>query len=547
MAMAISSLADLNLLHWLVSGAVPFLLLVLGLVDRLVLSKADKTLTGLLAELGSFIRQLSGRGMDNWPPFLQAAGERCPQTVLTACEQMEEDSKQHFQGRWLPDVKTALPLSLWLTPAQRSALSYKPAAHILTSGILAAVISWLIQQPLPVADPGFSLLLILLPVLTALAVSISLLAATHHSIRQHKESLDRFYTDFSRRLPVFNDQTGIASLVNAYLEYDNQMQHQLQEFSSVASRLAESDMADGIRRSVEQVLTESVAPSLQQSTHALSELAGELTRRQESGMQELAGQFATALSSQLAAHMRPVNREIAQMGSLMTDVKNYIEVAMRAMDTVQKQSTSIQEDVGQSLQQMAGAHDSMHTDFSTVRDQLTELSGTTTRLAEIFQNSEKTMDQSLERLTAKMNDGIGGLSVITDRAVQEARFIRETADQHLLEAQAHQQDLQEQSTRFSSQLADALDHMLQETRQETAAIASHSEAIGQQLGKLNRVLQETMTGFTQESSTYVQQTLKHFDENLAEITERLTQTAGEIQDAVDALPAAIQRSAQFGS
>ena len=194
MAMAISSLADLNLLHWLVSGAVPFLLLVLGLVDRLVLSKADKTLTGLLAELGSFIRQLSGRGMDNWPPFLQAAGERCPQTVLTACEQMEEDSKQHFQGRWLPDVKTALPLSLWLTPAQRSALSYKPAAHILTSGILAAVISWLIQQPLPVADPGFSLLLILLPVLTALAVSISLLAVTHHSIRQHKETLNLFYT-----------------------------------------------------------------------------------------------------------------------------------------------------------------------------------------------------------------------------------------------------------------------------------------------------------------------------------------------------------------
>jgi ABC-type transporter Mla subunit MlaD len=547
MAMVISEIGDLNLLHWLVSAAVPVMIIILALMDRVILAKLMQSLVKPLARLAEKIDQLEGRRLEHWPAVSKEAKAHFSGQILRCFNHMEEDCKLLYQGRWMPDPRTALPRSAWLSPAQRSAVSYKPAARILSIGVLATLISLLIQAPLPVTTSGLGIVLALLPVLTAVAAALPIVAATWQSEQIIKSRLDALYLALNRHLPVFNDQTGIATLVDAYLDYDNQMQHRLQQFTEITGRLAESDMADGVRRSVEQVLTESVAPSLQQSTTALGKLAGELTERQEQGMQTLAEQFAEALSAQLAAHMHPINREIAQMGSLMADVKNYVEVAMRAMDTVRQQSGQIQQAVGQSLQQLSTAHESMGSDFATVRDQLSLLADTTGKLTGLYQGTEQGLTKSLEFFAQKLNDGTHHLTDITRQAIQMAAETRTAADGQQAAVESQLAAMQTQTENYSKQLNETIDHLLQQVHLETAAIAANTADIGKQLQSLSGVLDSSLDQFTQGSATYVQQTLDRFDGSLADIVTRLAQTATEIQDAVDALPSAISRSVNFGS
>ncbi|MDW7659161.1 MAG: hypothetical protein SCM11_18485 [Bacillota bacterium] len=547
MAMVIFEIGNLHLLHWLVSAAVPLIIITLAIIDRVILAKLMQSFVKPLARLTDSVDQLEGRSLDHWPAISQEAKANCPAQILRHFNHMEEDCKLLYQGRWMPDPRTALPLSAWLSPAQRSAVSYKPAARILAIGILAALVSLLIQVPLPVTPSGLGVVLALLPVLTAIAAALPIAAATRHSEQVILTQLDALYLALNRHLPVFNDQTGIATLIDAYLDYDNQMQHQLQQFTEITSRLAESDMADGVRRSVEQVLTESVAPSLQQSTTALGKLAGELTQRQEQGMQTLAEQFAEALSVQLAAHMHPINREIAQMGSLMADVKNYVEVAMRAMDTVRQQSGQIQQAVGQSLQQLSAAHESMGSDFATVREQLATLADSTVKLTDLYQGNEQCLAKSLEFFAQKLNDGTHHLTDITRQAIQMATETRTAADGQQTAVASQLTAIQNQTDNFSKQLSETIDHLLQQVHLETAAIAANTADIGKQLHALSGVLDTSLDQFTQGSAAYVQQTLDRFDGSLADIVTRLAQTAAEIQDAVDALPSAISRSVNFGS
>ncbi|NLO37304.1 MAG: hypothetical protein GX112_13275 [Clostridiaceae bacterium] len=547
MALVILEIANLHILHWLISVLVPLLMIALAIVSWLFAVRLRRSFLVPLAELTDQIEDLPGRSLDHFPAVVAAARRTWPQAVVRPLERMKEDSVQLYQGRWLPDPRQALPVRVWLSPAQRSSISLMPAARILTIGILASLAAWLIQQPLPLPDPRFGLLLILLPVLTAVGAALPAAATAWHMNQLVNEETEAFYQTFCRHLPVFNDSIGTAELVDAYLQYDHKMQDGLNNFTEVTSRLAESDMADGIRRSVEQVLTESVAPSLQQSTSMLGQLAQTLTERQEQGMQDLAERFAGALSAQLAAHMHPINREIAQMGTLMADVKNYVELAMRAMETTRQQTADIQNAISQSVQGQQATHETLSTDLSRLQEATRALADTSQKLTDAFQGNEQNLAQSLSYFAKQLQDGTHGLTDTTRQALQMAGDIRDAAAAQQEGARQQGVNLQEQAEQFSQQLHGTIDMLLQQVHKETAAVAANTASIGSQLQNVNTTLGQTVDRFAQGSDAYVQQTLDRFDESLSEIVNRLVQTAAEIQDAVDALPSAIQRGAHFGS
>ncbi|NLB44544.1 MAG: hypothetical protein GX821_05190 [Clostridiaceae bacterium] len=545
MALVILEIAKLHLLHWLVSVLVPLLIIALAIVSRLFAARIRRGVLAPLADLTDQIEAMAGRTLDHFPAVVAAARRMAPQAVIGLLERMKADSVQLYQGRWLPDPRHALPRRVWLSPSQRSSLSLMPSARILAIGVLASLAAWVTQQPLPLTDARFGLLLILLPVLTALAAALPTAATAWHMNQLVSEETEAFYQAFCRHLPVYNDSIGTAELVDAYLQYDQKMQDGLNDFTQVTSRLAESEMADGIRRSVEQVLTESVAPSLQQSTSTLGQLAQTLTERQEQGMQDLAERFASALSAQLAAHMHPINREIAQMGTLMADVKNYVELAMRAMETTRQQTADIQNAVSLSIQGQQAAHETLGADLSSLREATRVLADTSQKLTDAFQGNEQNLAQSLDYFAKQLQDGTHGLTDTTRQALQMAGDIRDAAAEQQEGACQQGVNLQEQTERFTQQLQGTIDMLLQQIHQESAAVAANTASIGNRLQDVNATLDKAIGQFTQGSQAHVNQTLDRFDESLADIVNRLVQTAAEIQDAVDALPSAIQRSAHF--
>ncbi|MEA4889730.1 MAG: methyl-accepting chemotaxis protein [Clostridiaceae bacterium] len=546
-AMVIIEFAGMNLLHWLISFLIPLILIGMALVYRLVAYRMRRSVLEPADTLSWQIDQLQGRSLDHLPAVSNYFHQITPGPVNLAFEQMQQDCGELYQGRWLPDPKNYLRTDDLLSPSQQSAISFKPSARMLAIGLLGALVSALIQQPLPPPTQELSPVLILLPLLTSLAAALLTAADAHHCRRQMQLRLDDLYLALSRHLPVFNDQAGIAMLIDSFMVYDREMKDTLQSFNETAGRLAESDMADGIRRSVEQVLTESVAPPIQQAASTLGRLAGELTNRQEQGMQELASRFAAALSTELAAHMNPINKEIAQMSTLMADVKNYIEYAMRALETVRQQSDGLLKDTRQAIEETAAARTGMAADFAKIDEQLQVMAHSAEGMAALYQGNEQSLAGSLQEFGRQLDGSSRQLSEMVREAIQAAGQARQTAAEQESCADQHISAMREQVEQFSGQLKTDLNQLLEQINRETAAIAGHTSEIGSQMGQINSTLNTTLSDFTESSSRYVQQTLTSFDTGLAEIVERLTHTALEIQDAVDALPAALQQGPRYGS
>jgi hypothetical protein len=541
MALVLYTFAGLHILYWLASIAIPILLTILALACRLAIRQINRRCTAPLIDLARQVDRLDTRSLDNLAEIRAQVDQTLPGRAAEAMANLARDSQQLYQGRWLPDPRDYLRRTTLLSHAQQNLLSYRPAGAILAIGLLCALVTLVVEQALPPLYPELALGLILLPIALT-GMTALLLAAAARTARVHlAEALDDLVHALGRHLPVYSDQTGTAALIDTFLIYDRSMKESLQAFTETAGRLAESDMADGIRRSIEQVLTESVAPSLQQSTAALSQLAGELSQRQERGMEELASRFAQALSAELAAHLHPVNRELAQMVSLMSDVKNYVDVAMRALETVHDRSGQLLQDVGQSLQEMAVARGTLTGDLAAIETHLTTLADTSSHMADQYSGQEQTLAGSLDEFGFKLTEAVAGLESTLQQTVRAAEDARLTAADHRAAAERHVSLMQEQVKRFGDQLKVDLAQLLEQIRQETGQVAGQSAAISRQVGQMNEILGGTLDSFTQGSAQYVKQTLSRFDEHLAEIFTRLAQTTSEIQDAVDALPAALQQ------
>ncbi len=541
MALLIMEFAGLHILHWLLSALLPLILagLAIGflLVSRHLVHQAVQIIDPLVRQLDD----LEGRTLEHLPAISAYFQRSRSKAFYQGFMRMEQACQELYQGRWLPDPVKWLRQDLLLTQVQQNSLSFRPAAGLLATAILGSLVSLLVQNQIPPPTAGLGLALILLPLLVGLAGALLVAANAQQAARTIQSRLGSLYFSLESHLPIFNDQAGMALLIDTFIVYDRQMKSTLQNFTATASRLAESDMADGIRRSVEQVLLESVAPSIQQATTTLNSLAGELTNRQERGMQDLAVRFATALSEDLASHLQPVNKEIAQMGALMVDVKNYIEYAMRALETVRQQSEGLLGDTRQTILQMAEARTAMSEDFSRVDEQITSLTASTSQLANLYQGNEQNLAQNLEQLGHQLDQYSQRLGSLVHESIEAMQGARQIAAGQQDSAEKHLASMQDQINHLHSQLGTDIQSLLDQVKKETEAVAAHSSSIGQQLGALNSTLNHSMDEFTQASAQYVHRTLTSFDTGLAELADRLAHTATEIRDAVDALPAALRQ------
>lgn len=541
MTLMITEFAGLHILHWVISGLIPILLAGLTVGCLAVNSRLRRQAIWLVNRLIEQINGLEGRTIENLPAVDAIFKHSRAAAFSRAFSRMEQECHELYEGRWLPDPKKILRQDILLTSSQQASISLRPAAGLLAVAILAALVSLLVQNPIPPQNESLKVGLILLPFLTGLAGAILAAASAQRTGRLLQLRLQDLHHSLETRLPVFSDQAGLAMLIDNFLVYDRQMKDSLHDFTATASRLAESEMADGIRRSVEQVLQESVAPSIQQSAATLNSLAVELANRQDRGMQDLAVRFATALSEELASHLHPVNKEIAQMGTLMADVKNYIEYAMRALETVRLQSEGLLGDTRQAVLQMAESRARMTDDFSRVGEQLQSLTASTSQMAGLYEGNEHNLAQNLQVFGHQMDQFSQRLGSLVHEAIQSMQDTRVLADGQQASAEQHLAAMQEQISQLHAQLGSDIQALLEQVRRETSTVAERTGSLGQQLGILNSTLGRSMDDFTQASAQYVQNALASFDSGLAELTDRLAHTAAEIRDAVDALPAALRQ------
>ncbi len=490
-----------SMLHALISIGVPLLILIVWAVYSLINMQTFRQFHRVFSGLTDQIESLSEFGIDQIP-VVAAQFEKSGVTSLTrAIERLQHDMDILYQQRWLPDPSRELTLEKLLSANRRTALRLRPALTLLSLGLIATLISLLlkIQQPLPTAELASTLPWP--PLLIGLATAILAGIQARSISDKLRYDLSELTAVIGQRVPVFGQQTGIAQLIDSFFTYDRQMVGSLDRFNATAARLAESDMAEGIRRSVEQVLFESVAPTLREATTLLSSLATDLTKRQEQGMAELANQFASALTREIAATISPINRELSQLTQTMADIKNYTDIAIRALETLRQNADIQQADIRRALEDLTASRNQFQGNLTSLDQQLARFTEASTRMALTYTAHEKTLAETLSQTNEQLK-----------------------SDQTLL----------------SSAL-----HYTADTLKQTQQISGQQQQTLEKLTQLDQTLNQSLTQFASESESYVTRTVGELDQGLAQIIDRLAYATAEIRDAVEALPAALRQTTQF--
>lgn len=467
--------------------------------------------------------------IENLPDLRQELrSERFP--LLTEVgEKLYHDADRLYQGKWIGDPTPLLQRDRVMTRSQYRSCSGELPVQILSVSVLATSLFLLIG----LSGTYNRTLVTQISFLPALFGAVAALLLFFQAYRA-RQSIDRSLTHLAEtiieKVPVFRELAGTAALIESFFRYDRQMADSITVLSETVETLTHNELAEHLAQNVRLVMEEQVSPPLNAAADALHELAGELARKQEDGMRELAERFTEDLVRSLDEHLRPFYQEMANLTQDLFEANKQSEIALAMMEQYKQQSIEIQNNLNNTLEHLAQAGDSWQEDIARNKQSLERLAASTEKLAELQAGSEDNLAHELSLLREKFSQVEDSLYRVTQglhlENQQAAAFVRELSDN----SQATLGDMRQ----LTSILVD-----------QTSHIEQQNEVLRNSLNALNEGLNESVKTFSAQLLTGVNQTLDSFDEGLAELTDRLSNTTAEINDTVGVWAADVRWSEEY--
>ncbi len=463
-----------------------------------VLHKAD--------ELEDDLTLLQGISMEHVDDIsLLFAGERYKDSFGEIWKKIVADSKNFFGGRWLPPLRQYFNPASLESPELLSLRSYNPAILTASVGGLAALVVYIyLSQSHSSLFAGLALIPAGIGLFAAL-----FLANAAKELRSMQESLyQQLYDSLSRVVPVYENHNGVALLVEEMLSHESRLQESIDHFTESSKKMAETEFSAGICRSVREIMSEELTPPIVKASSTLQDLAENLDRRQMTGMENLADEFAGQVAEKLARHFDPLNAELVSLNRLMGRTKDFIQDSITVLQTSREQNIVLNEEITDSLKLMTIAKNDLANEMAQISDNIAVISETSAKMAKTFSGEEDALSEKIKEMSGTMRD-----------ATQVFAKGLKTSSESLEMASRLKIEQEKQYDELSLQISQIIVN----------------------LEELDTGIRASTTNFTTESSVYVNETLKSFDEGLAEVVERLIFTATSLRDAVDALPAALRK------
>ncbi len=538
-------LFGLPVLHWLVSFIIPLLLLAGWLIYSLLLTGTRRQVLPDLVTLSNEIERFQAFDIELLPDIADLFRHCASPELSEAFARLYRDHEVLYQQRWLPDPAREFRLDQLFSGLRRSSLSYQPAISLFSSGLFAALIALLLRVLLPVEQADLAAFLPWPPLIVGLATAALLAGQVRTTAALIRGELHKLCLSLSRHVPVFSEQSGLALLIDTFHAHDQRLEQILARFTETTDKLANAELVAGFRQSVELVLGETVNPLLRQSTETLHQLATGITERQDQGMAELADKFSRTMTTEITTQMAPAHAEISRMAALMTDVKNYVEYALGAMEAVHRESAAMLADTQTSLRQMNLVSVQLSEGFAKAGDNIADLGQISERISQLYSGQAFSLNDSLANLASQLQNQQTILAQTVTQATQILDNGRQIAVEQQEAANQYLTTLQDQVMLLGNGLQSRLGELLAAVRSETREVAAQASQLHGQSLELNQLLEKAMAQFTQQTAQYVGHTLQQFDQGLAEVVERLAFTTTEIRDAVEALPAVLRQGPQY--
>lgn len=422
-------------------------------------------------------------------------------------DRLSKSAHMYCEGRLLPEpVPILASLGLFRTTGVKAGSRFF-AWICFAIGSLGAVL--LVTLQILMTIPVNVLIIILPPLAFGIACSLFLLWHEKKAVNSIEDAENELITALSLFAPVFRDQIGVAVLVSEIISYGEKMRQEVNAFTKLAEELATGEFAEGIKTSVREIMSEEIAPPLQEANHALTGLAVSLAEKQEKGMEELADIFSGSVAHALSVHLASLPDKLEILHRVAEHSADMMEEAKVSMEQSRAESKQINLDVQETLRLMALAKNDIADEMASISDNLEIIGASTDKMTALYAGEETNLAFHINRMS------------------EQLKLYSEKLDLGIVE---------------SSKAIDASVKMSSVQNKNALVLL---DRLNEQLGALEEVsrqISENTAHFTKESSEYVVRTLDEFEANLAEVVERLTFTTAEIRDAVDALPPAIRRA-----
>ena len=282
----------------------------------------------------------------------------------------------------------------------------------------------------------------------------------------------------------------------------------------------------------------------------------------------------------MAEYMDPVSSRLQESAQALISAQSYARDVQQTLALQKEQAKVLEESIRDVLVQLVAARENMSGDLNSMEKSTRVMSESASSMSAIYAGSQTGLSDAISSMSTNMVDLTESLqAVLTGSAEQTKNLQAQTAEsfeinERQLDAVRSQIDIltNDLSNRIDqlmigfSQLTEDLINNVQQTintqndqlgtglkaltgvmSDEARSMSLYAQQINMDINQLNSTLGQAVTSFSEGMNVQLNNVLKQFDSETADILRRLSIAASELGDAVEALPEMIRSRVQTGS
>lgn len=479
-----------------------------------------RNLNSSMMEAQEQIQDLDRCQIENLNTVSEALSSSGNDQVAEAGVRLHEDAERLYQGKWIPSPEPYLDQEALLTPRQNTQISYEPPLQILALSVVASAVAMLFALNLTAGSRTSGLQFGLFPALLGLVAATLLSVQIYRSKRSLKQNATSLSRSIRRRVPVFEELSGTAALIESFVRYDRDMSASVETLTQTVDDLSKNKLVELISRNLSATLREELSPPLRDTQQSIGLLARELTEYQATGVGQMVHAFIDELSQGMTVHLSQIMDRMDKMTDRLEDHYQELGEAQRMMHESREQSATLQSELNETLLQLRNSRSDWQDDLSEARVIQHELSATLAAMHKLQAGETDGLNRQLQKLS------------------QQLQRYQESAGRTEKNLEKLNQLTGESVESFSASSTESLNQireLVQKMGDQTSAMSKTQELSTAQLETLNRNLNSSVREFNQQVHSGVDATLNQFDEGLAEISHRLAGATSDLQETVDRL------------
>lgn len=304
-----------------------------------------------------------------------------------------------------------------------------------------------------------------------------------------------------------------------------------------------------------------------------------MAKNQNEALQQLADNFAGQVSGTLSTYLDPISQRLQDSSESLIAAQVYAKDVKDVLKLQNEAATTLQVSIGDLFSQLVETRRTMSEDLVSLKASSKVMSQAAESMSSVYAGSQSGLSEAISQMSNDLMRLSDVLSAVMAGSAEQTRLMQTQSLETYEINQKHLDSVRSQITLLSDELSTRIDQLMlgfsnlteDLVKNVNANINAQNDTLGGSLRSLTEIMGEearSMSLFAQQINMDIESlntnlrsavsefdsgmrgelttVLSQFDAEVADIVKRLAQSAGELGDAVEALPEAIRHASQSG-